>query len=162
MGQVDDQLQTFLEAQVAHFVEQDGESDRDRENEDNLHDADDQGVGQGALEIAFAEDVDEMLQTGPGALEDRHERRVGGKHVVVFESQRDAVHRNQIEDGNKDQGGNQQQIHVVVPPEIGQKWFLVALTHARTLPSRKNDGRSRDTSIISSLLAAGWAGVYEN
>ncbi len=70
MRQVGDGLHGLLEELCPDLVEQQGQEDGGGETEDQLIEADQEGVAQQAPEIHARKEVGEMLETHPGAVQD--------------------------------------------------------------------------------------------
>ena len=120
MRQVQHRLRKLLEHGRSHFVEQDGEDNRDGEAEEQVQPVENQCVLQRDAKVAHAENELEVVQPNPLTL--------GGiEHVVLLESNLKPRHR-LIAEQNVPDNWNQQ--HQVQPP-VALKPMLPALA-ART------------------------------
>ena len=120
MRQVQHRLRKLLEHGRSHFVEQDGEDNRDGEAEEQVQPVENQCVLQRDAKVAHAENELEVVQPNPLAL--------GGiEHVVLLESNLKPCHR-LVAEQNVPDNWNQQ--HQVQPP-VALKPMLPALA-ART------------------------------
>ena len=114
MRQVQHRLRKLLEHGRSHFVEQDGEDNRDGEAEEQVQPVENQCVLQRDAKVAHAENELEVVQPNPLAL--------GGiEHVVLLESNLKPRHR-LVAEQNVPDNWNQQ--HQVQPPVALKPVFL--------------------------------------
>ena len=114
MRQVQHRLRKLLEHGRSHFVEQDGEDNRDGEAEEQVQPVENQCVLQRDAKVAHAENELEVVQPNPLAL--------GGiEHVILLESNLKPRHR-LVAEQNVPDNWNQQ--HQVQPPVALKPVFL--------------------------------------
>ena len=83
MGEVDNGLDGLLDGKRLHFVQQDRQHDGNGKKEDDLVDADDDGVTEGRQEVRPSEGPLEVIKPDERALEDRVDDIVPGKEVCT-------------------------------------------------------------------------------
>ena len=109
-------LQHLLIARHVHFIDHDGQQDREREAEENTVERNDQRVAQRRQELRLAHHVFEVSEVIP---------RAGGNALedVVLKGELNAVHGNVLEDDEIRDTGNQHQINPAVFPHGVQRFL---------------------------------------
>jgi len=110
--QVRHRLDEALEGVPPQLVDQEGEDDRRGEAEDDLEDADGEGVEHEAPEVDAREEVLEVLKAYPLAPEDA----LYG--IEVLERDDRAVHRAVMEHEVVEEDRQEHEVDVLVPPEV--------------------------------------------
>ena len=90
---------SFLGGHARYLVEEQGEHDRRREAEDELQQADHDGIAEHLPEARETEEVAEVLEPHPGAPQDPR------LELVVLEGDEKAVHGGVVEDDVVDEPG---------------------------------------------------------
>ncbi len=111
--QVDHGLEEVADPLADHRVEQQGQGDRDREEQDQLDEAEVQRVLHRGPERRVAEQLLELLEPDPFAVPDPDQR------VVLLEGGDDAEQRRVVEHQEQDDRGHRHQQEGLVAPQPG-------------------------------------------
>ena len=107
VGQEADGLHRALHGAAAHLVQDQGQHDRHREGEEQIVEAEQEGVADQPEEIGVGEEADEVLQADPLAAEH------ADAGVVVLKGDHDPVHGDVVEDDEPGQSAQHHELQVL-------------------------------------------------
>ena len=139
---VEQRLQQLFIAQRPHFVEQQRQDDRSRKIKDDVHQAQDQRIGQIGNPGRKFEEVLEPLKAHPLAAQD-----AGVRHVV-FKRDDDAEHGQVLKDHKVDQPREQEQIQPLVPLDFRPEPAPVFLAGAVQRPPFRSLGAHKRSTFL--------------